>query len=126
MKKPHTIHSNSAATLPVMTESMAVLARGMADNFNNILTTVLGACSLIDMDDPANSELLRYVALIRASAERAAVLSERLLCASVLEQKKLHPDGHLQAGVSADASERDKTAIHDIVHTKYPTDGASS
>ena len=60
-------------------ESMAALAGSMADDFNNILTTVMGACSLIDKDDPANGELLQCVALIRASAEHAADLSDRLM-----------------------------------------------
>lgn len=60
---------------------MSALAGVMADDFNNILTVVLGACSLIDMDDPANAELLEYVALIRSSAERAAVLADSLAAA---------------------------------------------
>lgn len=60
---------------------MSVLAGVMADDFKNILTVVLGACSLIDMDDPANAELLQCVALIRSSAERAALLADSLAAA---------------------------------------------
>lgn len=60
---------------------MSVLAGVMADDFKNILTVVLGACSLIDMDDPANAELQQYVALIRSSAERAALLADSLAAA---------------------------------------------
>lgn len=59
--------------------AISALAEGMADDFNNILTTVMGACSLIDRDEPANAELLQYVALIRTSAERAAALSDKLM-----------------------------------------------
>jgi nitrogen-specific signal transduction histidine kinase len=66
-------------------QSMAALAGGMADDFNNILTVVLGACSLIDMDDPANAQLLQYVALIRSSAERAAVLADSLATAGNMQ-----------------------------------------
>ena len=65
--------------LPQIPAAMAALAEGIADDFNNILTTVMGACSLIDRDESANVELLQYVALIRASAERAAALSDKLM-----------------------------------------------
>jgi nitrogen-specific signal transduction histidine kinase len=83
MKRTHKKHTAAKAVHPPqMPQSMADLAEGMADDFNNILTTVMGACSLIDKDDPANSELLEYVRLIRASAERAADLSDRLIRAS--------------------------------------------
>ena len=79
MKKSHNNHISVPS--PETPQSVAALASGMADDFNNILTVVLGACSLIDMDDPANAELLRYVALIRSSAEPAAVMSDRLAAA---------------------------------------------
>ncbi|MDD2365280.1 MAG: hypothetical protein PHN84_03880 [Desulfuromonadaceae bacterium] len=81
MKKSHNknkIHSKNEQTA----ETMGSLAVGMADNFNNILTTVMGACSLIVKDDPVNIELLKYVNLIRSSAERGAVLSDKLVHAS--------------------------------------------
>lgn len=64
---------------------MSALAGVMADDFNNILTVVLGACSLIDMDDPANADLQQYVALIRSSAERAALLADSLAAAGKTE-----------------------------------------
>ncbi len=76
MKKSGKKHTSAPPS--GMSQSMAALAGGMADDFNNILTVVLGACSLIDMDDPANARLLQYVALIRSSAERAAVLADSL------------------------------------------------
>ena len=66
----------------------------MADDFNNILTVVLGACSLIDMDDPANAELLKYVALIRSSAERAALLADSLAAAGKMPPAKAAQSAH--------------------------------
>lgn len=73
-----------------MPEAMVALAGGLADDFNNILTVVLGACSLIDSNSSSGSELLRCVYLIRTSAEHAAVLSNRLvLLCSVQNQQVL-------------------------------------
>lgn len=94
MKKTRTSHPAPAASLSQVPESMAALARGMADDFNNILTTLMGACSLIDKDEPANNELLQYVALIRASAERAAVLTDKLVRAGTRQQENTHYDSH--------------------------------
>ena len=71
-------NNQTSAPSPDISQTLAVLAGGMADDFNNILTIVLGACSLIDMSDPKNAELLQYVALIRSSAERAAILADRM------------------------------------------------
>lgn len=94
---------------------MASLAGGMADDFNNILTTVMGACSLIDKDDPANGELLQYVALIRASAERAADLSYRMMRAGGMVTEKSCPGSQPQDSVSAAASMCDKKGDSDII-----------
>lgn len=94
---------------------MAVLAGGMADDFNNILTTVMGACSLIDREQPGNVELLQYVAIIRASAERAAALSNRLMLASSLELDGICSESRHQNFESVSISVRDKKTIHDIV-----------
>ena len=105
---------------------MAALAGGMVDDFNNILTTVMGACSLIDKDEPANGELLQYVALIRASAERAAALSDQLMRASVMEQEKNHSGDHPLDAAPAGASVRDKKTIHDIVSPQNHLNGAKS
>jgi len=103
---------------------MAALASGMADDFNNILTTVMGACSLIDRDDPANSELLQYVALIRASAEHAADLSDRLMHAGSLRHDNIRPDSELPDSTSVDISERDKKTNDAIVPSNNHPGGA--
>ena len=126
MKKVRTTHHAHSIPCSQIPESMAALARGMADDFNNILTTLMGACSLIDKDEPANNELLQYVALIRASAERAAVLTDRLVRAGTRQQKKAHSDSHLVGPRFTTTSVRDKKAIHDIVATTKHPDGASS
>jgi nitrogen-specific signal transduction histidine kinase len=82
-------HNNhTGASSQEASQSMSALAGVMADDFNNILTVVLGACSLIDMDDPANAELREYVALIRSSAERAAVLADSLAIAGKQQMNK--------------------------------------
>jgi nitrogen-specific signal transduction histidine kinase len=117
MKRSRSRHSAPITAPPLLPESVASLAGGLADDFNNILTTVMGACSLIDRDDPANDELLKYVALIRASAERAANLSDRLMHAGAMETEKSHPGSQLQDNASAGASKRDKNSDNDIVST---------
>ena len=111
---------------PQLSESMGTLVSGMADDFNNILTTVMGACSLIDKDDPANSELLQCVALIRVSAERAADLTGALMRAAMPNQGCDRSGGCLQVSVSDATSKRDKKIIHDIVSINSHPDGASS
>lgn len=88
---------------------MADLAGGMADDFNNILTTVMGACSLIDRNEPENQELRQCVAVIRSSAERAVLLSHKLLQASAAPQS----DSALV--VKKGASRRDKKQNDAIV-----------
>lgn len=94
---------------------MAFLARGMANEFNNILTTLMGACSLIDKDDSANGDLLRYVALIRASAEHAATLSERLMQAGMQGKKSARSRLSTPDFGAEETSGRDKKSNHDIV-----------
>lgn len=124
MKKSHKKH----ITAPVSRtpDSLSSLASRIADDFNNILTTVMGACTLIDKDDPGNRELLQYVALIRASAERAAKLSEILTFVVTPEQGNEYSDNKSQKSDVFVISVRDKKTIHDIVSSNNGTDGASS
>lgn len=77
MKKTRTKQPSTLS--PVAVESIADLAAGTADDFNNILTTIMGACSLIDRENLSQAELVKCVALILASAERAAHLSNTLM-----------------------------------------------
>ncbi|MHB8057493.1 MAG: histidine kinase dimerization/phospho-acceptor domain-containing protein [Desulfuromonadaceae bacterium] len=121
MKKYHKNKKYRAILSSEPPEAMAALASGMADDFNNILTTVMGACSLIDRDDPANSELLQYVALIRASAEHAADLSDRLMHAGTSGHGKTASCPVPQDSTSVDTSERDKKTNDAIVpSTNHP------
>ena len=81
---------NTPPPTPEMPESVASLACGMADDFNNILTVILGACSLINMEATADSELLRCVSLIRVSAEHAAASADRLALMSGMHRNGRH------------------------------------
>lgn len=103
---------------------MASLAGGMADEFNNILTTVMGACSLIDGENSANGELLQCVALIRASAEHAADLSGRLMHVGTSGQENACTGSCLRGSGSAGASVRDKKDDDGIVAATKNTGGA--
>lgn len=122
----HSRKKHTSRLAPKFPDSIAELANGMADDFNNILTTLMGACSLIDKDEPVNKELLQYVALIRASAERAAVLSDKLVRVSTQEQQNsLSGSFRLSCGSIA-TSFSDKISNDDIVSANNPKDGASS
>ena len=108
MKNNSTKHTCSIKTHPHSTESVAALASVMADNFNNILTTVLGACTLIDRDDATSKELSLYVSLIRVSAERAAALSIKLKIASAPVQDSRYSEIPLKISEPGATSVRDK------------------
>ncbi|NTW80858.1 MAG: hypothetical protein HGB32_12045 [Geobacteraceae bacterium] len=105
---------------------MAALASGMADDFNNILTTVMGACSLIDKDDPNNRDLHQCVELIRTSAEHAAALSVTLMRAGAVDKVGANPGDHLQDSASAATSVRDKKSCDGIVSSDNKPGGVTS
>lgn len=60
-------------------QSINSIAIELSDDFNNILTVILGACSLVDSDSSTDPELLKCIYLIRTSAEHAATLANRLV-----------------------------------------------
>ena len=107
-------------------DSASALANGIADDFNNILTTVMGACSLIDQEVAANSELLQYVNLIRTSAERAASLSVRLANSDDTTAKTTKKSRRVASSSSLAVSTRDKTTDDAIVSTCNPSGGTPS
>lgn len=108
-------------------ESILALASGMADDFNNILTTVMAACSLIDKNDPINAELLQYVALIRDSAERAADLSGKLVLASTLKMENGYSASQPHDSVPDGTSIDDKKGDDDVVsHDKISVEAHPS
>lgn len=64
---------------PPAHDSLGKLAGGVADDFNNILTVIIGACSLLEMNAADNPEQMQFVSRIRCYAERAAQLTQSLV-----------------------------------------------
>ncbi len=60
-------------------ESIGKLAGGVAHDFNNVLTGILGYASLMKKMAPQEGKLGRYAEVIEGSAKRAASLTEHLL-----------------------------------------------
>jgi signal transduction histidine kinase/CheY-like chemotaxis protein len=60
-------------------ESLGVLAGGIAHDFNNLLTGILGYASLVRIQLPAGSPLVRHLEQIEGSAHRAADLCTQML-----------------------------------------------
>jgi len=60
-------------------ESITTLAGGLAHDFNNILTGIVGAVSLIREVTPPDSELAEWSDIIATSAERMADMTTKLL-----------------------------------------------
>lgn len=48
------------------------------DDFNNVLTTMLGVCTLLEDKASKDPEIVKYVSLLRASVERANSLAGRI------------------------------------------------
>jgi len=63
-------------------ESIGTLAGGVAHDFNNILTVILGACVLLKMDAVDDPKQVKLVTQIYEYAERAAKLTQSLLAFS--------------------------------------------
>ncbi len=60
-------------------ESIGRLAGGVAHDFNNLLTAILGYSELLEMELPADGEMMGYVGNIQKAAERAGGLTGQLL-----------------------------------------------
>jgi len=63
-------------------EAIGKLAGGVAHDFNNMLTAILGYASLIIEDAPPNSVVRDQASQIRRAAESAGVLTQKLLAFS--------------------------------------------
>lgn len=72
-------------------EALGTLTGGIAHEFNNILTSVMGYGELLDEAIPPVSPLKDYVRMIRTSAERAAKLTKGLLAYSRRQVMHLAP-----------------------------------
>jgi signal transduction histidine kinase len=60
-------------------ESLGVLAGGVAHNFNNILTAIIGNANLAMMNLPQDSPAVQYLVNIESSSLRAAEIAKQML-----------------------------------------------
>jgi signal transduction histidine kinase len=72
-------HQRDTWLQEVQGDSLGTLAGGLAHNFNNLLTTVLGFASLAAMELPAASPIQPYLAQVEQAGRRAAELCQQLL-----------------------------------------------
>ena len=72
-------------------ESIGTLAGGVAHDFNNVLTTIMGYCSLIVMKAGDNHPFLGYVNQIMEAANRASSLTQSLLAFSRKQAMEAKP-----------------------------------
>ena len=63
-------------------DSIGTLASGVAHDFNNILTVIMGSCTLLMMKAKSDPELQPFAQQIQDSSERAAKLTQNLLAFS--------------------------------------------
>ena len=63
-------------------EAIGKLAGGVAHDFNNMLTAILGYASMIQEDAPPKSAIRDQALQIRRAAENAAALTQKLLAFS--------------------------------------------
>lgn len=72
-------------------EAVGILAGGVAHDFNNILSAIVGYASLLQMRLAADDPLAGHVERILAAAERAANLTSSLLAFSRKQEAELRP-----------------------------------
>ncbi len=72
-------------------ESIALLAGGVAHDFNNILGGILGYASFTKMKLPADSPLQAYLDTLETAARRGAELTAQLLAFSRKKQGRFQP-----------------------------------
>src|SRR4030095_3330080 len=63
-------------------ESIGNLAGGVAPDFNNLLTVIMGEWKIPSMQQPAGSEVAQSLDAIRGAAVSAAALTKQLLAFS--------------------------------------------
>ena len=72
-------------------ESIGTLAGGVAHDFNNVLTTIMGYCSLIMMKGGDKHPYAGYVNQIMEAANRASTLTQSLLAFSRKQALEVKP-----------------------------------
>ena len=72
-------------------ESIGTLAGGVAHDFNNVLTTIMGYCSLIMMKAGDKHPFAGYVNQIMEAANRASALTHSLLAFSRKQAMEVKP-----------------------------------
>ncbi|HVN95375.1 MAG TPA: PAS domain S-box protein, partial [Syntrophorhabdaceae bacterium] len=72
-------------------EAVGQLAGGVAHDFNNILTALIGYGTLLEMEMPEDDPLRLYVTEVLSSAEKAANLTQSLLAFSRKQTIDLKP-----------------------------------
>ncbi len=60
-------------------DAIAALAGGIAHQFNNALSTIIGNLELLRMDSPDNKHILKYIGPVKDSAYRMTHLTDQLL-----------------------------------------------
>ncbi len=72
-------------------DSIGTMAGGVAHDFNNILTVIMGACTLLKIKTKSDPELEPFVRQIMNSSERAAQLTQNLLVFGRRQNLRLLP-----------------------------------
>ena len=72
-------------------EAVGTLAGGVAHDFNNILTVIMGLANIIQMSIDPHDHLRQFVDQIVASSEKAADLTQSLLAFSRKQQIEVKP-----------------------------------
>jgi PAS domain S-box-containing protein len=79
-------------------EALARLAGGVAHDFNDSLTTILGYCTLLQHRQNGDTEAVRCLSEVQQAAERAAALTRQLL---VFSRRPLPETASAEIDVSA-------------------------
>jgi signal transduction histidine kinase/CheY-like chemotaxis protein len=72
-------------------ESLGQLAGGLAHDFNNMLTGIIGHAELVALKSAGNEEISRHAQLILGTGERAAQLTRQLLTFSRKRERVVEP-----------------------------------
>jgi signal transduction histidine kinase/ActR/RegA family two-component response regulator len=72
-------------------EALGQLAGGLAHDFNNMLTGIIGHAELVALKAAGNEELARHAQLILGTGERAAQLTRQLLTFSRKRERVVEP-----------------------------------